>query len=573
MPDDSFIHDESTFHAADEPSGDDLSDVEARYADLVAEVIWDGVITAESRKRLSTAREMFGLDAERAEQIEKALTAAHESIHQVAVVEEQQRVPKTTAPFARSQDPRLKALQRRIAVVERSNEELVREKRRLQEHNDKLEALVAQLQDVLESTLEELDEAYARLDGKPVARVPDDSDTDGPVSRIRSTSDAPPDLDALDRAVVLGREMADKRRLLKGALKAPRASAPSRGNPEEIHRLVQLQPRDPKLLRALWASLGRSDDADRRWGVAQALSVLGEADDEQQSLLDRLAGDGLVRPSRAVNDDEWTELLYHPDQSVLIGQILAEIAPAVVLGQLTALRRDGRRAEDLEPGERIDPGDTEITAARCFAWAAAALGVRTPQMFAVPDNPRMVRMVLNPRPSIRLGKDALADRSPAELAFIAGRHVTWYRKEHLLGKAAGSGTRLEEFFLAALAIGNPGLPLTADVKQRVEPIARAIAPLLNEAAVGQLQHYFALFVEQGGRTSLAKWLKAADKTAARTGLLLSNSLQAAETILKIEDPAKLDERLDELIFFITSERYSRLRRQLGIRQSAAGSRT
>jgi hypothetical protein len=173
-------------------------------------------------------------------------------------------------------------------------------------------------------------------------------------------------------------------------------------------------------------------------------------------------------------------------------------------------------------------------------------------------------MVLNPRPTTRLGSKALAGRRSRELAFEAGRHLSWYRKEHLLGRPSRSIRRLEDMFLAALMIGNPGLPITADVKGRVEPIARTIRPLLDRSAIEQLVRGFTRFVEEGGRTKLGRWLRGAERTALRAGMLLANDLWAAEAMLRMDDPDGAEASLNDLIVFMTSDAYGKLRRRLGI---------
>ena len=130
MGTESFTHDKSQFDAAVHPSGVDVDDAEAKYADLFAEVIWDGVITPQKRQRLNTAAKVFGLKRLRAKQIEQALTAAHEARHSVAVVEEESKGgDRSVAPLARAKDPRLLALQRRIDALEkikRSSTEITR---------------------------------------------------------------------------------------------------------------------------------------------------------------------------------------------------------------------------------------------------------------------------------------------------------------------------------------------------------------------------------------------------------------------------------------------------------------
>ena len=125
---------------------------------------------------------------------------------------------------------------------------------------------------------------------------------------------------------------------------------------------------------------------------------------------------------------------------------------------------------------------------------------------------------------------------------------------------------LEEIFLAALSIGNPGLPLAANVKELVVPIAKAIEPILEAPQVDTLRGQFLRFVEEGGRANLARWATAVDRTCARAGLLLAGDLGAAESVLSLEtrDRGQLDEQMNDLMSFMLSERAGKLRKQLGI---------
>ena len=127
-----------------------------------------------------------------------------------------------------------------------------------------------------------------------------------------------------------------------------------------------------------------------------------------------------------------------------------------------------------------------------------------------------------------------------------------------------SARGLEDIFLAALSIGNPGLPLSAQVKQLVVPIAKAIEPILEPAAVDRLRGHFLRFVEEGGRTNLQRWANATDRTVARAGLLLANDLRAAHNVLSLEDKAHIAEKMDDLMSFVVSDRYAKLRKQIGI---------
>jgi hypothetical protein len=202
-------------------------------------------------------------------------------------------------------------------------------------------------------------------------------------------------------------------------------------------------------------------------------------------------------------------------------------------------------------------------------WAAAFLGLQVPPIYACPDHDGLADVVLSPTPSSRLGKMALSGRSAKELAFVAGRHLAWYRQEHLLGKPTRSVRRLEDTFLAALMIGNPGLPMASDVKQRVEPLVQMIRPLIDGDGVAKLQHCFTRFVEHGGRTSLSRWYRGVERTSTCTGLLLANDLLAADAMLRMEVPDEADEAMGELVVFFTAGRCSIIRKRIGIAVRAA----
>jgi len=162
-----------------------------------------------------------------------------------------------------------------------------------------------------------------------------------------------------------------------------------------------------------------------------------------------------------------------------------------------------------------------------------------------------------------VGKRVLSGRSQLEHAFLVGRHLSWYRQEHYVKTLFSSIQDLEDLFLVALTIGNPGLPIAEDMKRRVGPIAQAISPMLEAPQIDALRGCFLRFVEEGGRTNLQRWSSATEKTACRAGLLLAGDLATALSILKPEE-GEHGELGKDLLGFAVSERYFKLRRQLGI---------
>ena len=163
-----------------------------------------------------------------------------------------------------------------------------------------------------------------------------------------------------------------------------------------------------------------------------------------------------------------------------------------------------------------------------------------------------------------IGRAGLSLWRPRELAFAVGRHLTFYRREYFMSVLAASMKALEELFLAALSIGNSGLPMVEDVRRRVEPIAGAIHPMLDAAAEERLRACFLRFVEKGGKADLWSWATATDQTACRAGLLLASDLASAKTMLDLEEPARAEERMDDLLRYSVGEEYAALRQRIGV---------
>ncbi len=333
-------------------------------------------------------------------------------------------------------------------------------------------------------------------------------------------------------------------------------------DPEELYRRIRHDARDIESLRALFAAT-EANDPDRACRAARVLAFLGAGNEAERAFLAPRTVEGLIRPTSSLTPEAWKRELFHPDEETLTGEIFSVVTSPVLLGRVAALRHQNALPK-LDPERLQDPRTSTVQAIRCFGWAASILGMNSPPLYADPTWDGLAIMVPGVPPSTRLGKAALSGRGPAELAFVAARHLASFREDHFVRLLFPSIQDLEDIFLAALTIGQPQLPLAAAVKQRAVPIAKAIEPLLEPAQLDRLRGHFLRFVEEGGRTNLQRWATAADFTTARAGLLLSDDLGAAERMLKLEGASDVGARVDDLIVFYTGDRCSRLRKQIGI---------
>ncbi len=495
------------FEAGDVSGGLRLGRFEAQYEELFAEVIEDGIITAEERARLEKAADNMGLDKARLARLEAAMQKAWEARHQVKIVVQAvaptigyaddddvgraSLAPMAPAPVALGQpvDVNLAAMQKRIAF---------------------LEGRVKQL----ESELEE----------------------------ARNNVSVEVDI---------------------GAVAAPVAE----DDPADLQRRIRQDPTDPEPMRALFRLARAHGDLDKEWCIASALVAIGAANDEERTLHQKHRSGTLPKFASAVSADAWRKLLFHPDEELLTGDIFAVVTSAVLLGRVSALRRD-KLLPKLDPQRKQDPATSTLSSVRALSWSAAILGLRPPPIFIDPELPIGVEMVPGIPPSVRVGQRLLSGRTPLEIAFECGRLLACFREEHFVRWLFPGIPDLEDLFLAALTIGSPTLPIPPAAKARVAPIAAAIEPVLEPPMLDRLRGCFLRFVEEGGRTNLQRWAHGVDKTASRAGLLLCNDLATAGAILAKEEKGEhggaLGERMLDLVTFVTSDRYFALRRQLGV---------
>jgi hypothetical protein len=336
--------------------------------------------------------------------------------------------------------------------------------------------------------------------------------------------------------------------------------------PEEVWRRLRRSPTSPEGYRQLFRIHAARGDVDAAFRASEALVALGAANADERAAFEGGRAQTLLAPRGSVSSAAWYELLLHPEQELLTGQIFSAIAPAVLVGRVTSLRRDGKLHVPA-PAAKQEVGKATLTAVRAVPWAAAILGLACPAVYVEKERDAAFEHIPGVPPCTVIGRRALSGKTQLEQAFLVGRHLSWYRQEMYLKTLFSSVPDLEELFLAALTIGNPGLPIADETKRRVAPLAQAITPLMDAAQVDALRGCFLRFVEEGGRTNLQRWSVATEKTAARAGLTLCGDLGTALGLLEAEEGPR-GELAKDLLWFSASDRYGKLREQLGVAKSA-----
>lgn len=331
---------------------------------------------------------------------------------------------------------------------------------------------------------------------------------------------------------------------------------------EQLRTKIRRDPTNPELFARLYRTAAHEGDRDLECRAAQALVLLDAADARQAALAAEHQPKSLPTPKRALSLADWNGALIHPDFEVVTGHILSVITPAALIGRVAGLRSEGKQGAPPS-SEKQDVEKSTVMAVRAVAWAATVLGMPAPSIYADVEREVAYAHVIDVPPCSVVGKVALSGRTQLENAFLAGRHMAYYRGEFFVKVMCPAVTDLEDLFLAALLVGSPGLPIAAHIKSRVEPISKALQPLLDAERRAVLRELFKAFVADGGRTNLLSLSDSIDKTACRAGLLLCGDIGCAARLLALEEGPEGPLRAD-LLSFMVSERHGELRRRLGV---------
>ncbi len=315
-----------------------------------------------------------------------------------------------------------------------------------------------------------------------------------------------------------------------------------------------------KLLRRLYTEARRPDPA---WCLCQALSVLSLAGADEERFYLRYRGDNAAAAQAVLEEDDWAERITHEDADPLVTRIFALIQPTIIRARTQPLEAQGYGLE-----YRTDLASQPYAASQMLHYAQGVFGFEAPPVFQNPDDPAGLGFLHAHVPSIVLGRAAFERVVPNQsLAFVAGRHLTYFRPGYYVRHLVPTGTGLKAWLFAAIRLCVPQFPIGPDLQGQVN---EALA-FMTLDFVGVQREILASTVskllQSGGAIDLKKWVAAVDLTADRAGFLLAHDLGVAVQVMRAtEDASSVSskDRGKEIVLYSISEPYLQLREKLGI---------
>jgi tetratricopeptide (TPR) repeat protein/tRNA A-37 threonylcarbamoyl transferase component Bud32 len=315
-----------------------------------------------------------------------------------------------------------------------------------------------------------------------------------------------------------------------------------------------------KLLRRLYTEARQPDPA---WCLCQALSVLNLAEPDEERFYRRHRGDNAAPAQAVLDEEDWSDLLAHEDADPLVTRIFAAIQPTIIRARTQPIEALGYDAH-----YRIDLQRHPYPVSQTLYYVQGVLGFPAPPVFQNPNDPAGLGFLHAHTPSIVLGRAAFEAVVPNQsLAFVAGRHMTYFRPGYYVRHLVPTGTGLKAWLFAAIKHCVPQFPVAPDLQGQVTESMALMQKDFQGVQREILTSTVSKLLQSGGAIDLKKWVAAIDMTADRAGFLLAHDLAtAAEVMRATEDassvPAK--ERVKEIVLFSISEGYFELRKKLQI---------
>jgi tetratricopeptide (TPR) repeat protein len=331
----------------------------------------------------------------------------------------------------------------------------------------------------------------------------------------------------------------------------------------ELEAAAAKEPTRVSIYEKAFASHRRTGRTDAALLAAFALEELEAADVDHQMLIDQFRSVGPVRVRTSLDESTWAALRA-PGSDDVLRSLFAAVENAAIAARVDELREQ-RKLLTLDPADRLSEEST-ASIVRSFQWAARVLSIGCPDLY-LGDAPGGIAALQLLEPSTALGPSVLSGPSAKELAFLAGRHLTFYRPGYQVLLYYPNREELTTLLLAAAQVAMPKAAAASD-DPAVAALRARLARHIEDDDRAALKKAVRALDARGGQAALGAWMCSVELTAGRAGLLLAGDLASATGVLRTESrdvanvPAEM--RRGDLIAFCASRTHASMRQQFAM---------
>jgi len=322
----------------------------------------------------------------------------------------------------------------------------------------------------------------------------------------------------------------------------------------------------PDYLRLALHAFEKSGDHDAAWNAANALDWLGEADINEALLANQHRPDGLLLARANLTESDWAQGKLTGEADPTLVELLWALREGIVEIGLAAAKKQ-RAWPVLEPSAEQDLTKSTTTLAKTLLWASRLLAVPTPKLYVLPEVPGDLAGVPEKFPISVASRSVGSGLGLAELAFLWGRHLVQFRREHELGLFLPDSADQDALLAAALAVGGS----TEHELRTLDGTAKRFAAGLKKHLRGANVEYVKDIVRRQPkielRTRMRAYRRRAERAASRAGLLACGDIAIAVRLSERfphGHELTANERRSDLVSFSLASDYGELRARLGV---------
>lgn len=330
--------------------------------------------------------------------------------------------------------------------------------------------------------------------------------------------------------------------------------------------LVQ-SPRDADALRALSDAAQRERDVVTAALASAILVALGEARPEDEVRQAKLVSDALPLAQRTFNDDDFEDLALSNQLDIELLKTLGWLAEPALLSGL-GLDADNELPKDATV---IDPESSTVTLGRSLVWVCKYLSIHTPQLVVMPDMPTYMTLTLNSGGRLLISRQLGSGLSLAQLAFLGARHLAMLRPEFKWRSTLDTVERVAKVIECCMGFCREGRDFVKSVNDTDrKAIKRFLAQIEMDPTLSAqvTQQFSGLDLDVTERALLAQQILAgSDRALIHIGLLACANPTAAWELTQrfvFDSMLSVDEQLDEIARYTTSQEHLALRDSLGL---------
>jgi len=327
---------------------------------------------------------------------------------------------------------------------------------------------------------------------------------------------------------------------------------------------VQADPTNVSGYHRAYELFTKAGDSDTAWNASIVLDHLDEADINESLVAESFRPDGLLQAIDFITDEDWGKGLFSPERDRTIATILEAVSRGAVEFRIDQLRKE-KKLPHLNPEMREDLDRSTTTLARTMLWSGRLLGIQVPDLYVYPQVKGGLSAAAVAEPSALASRTLGSGLAAKQLAFLWGRHLTFFRPEHYLLVFYPTIKDLAALMVATLAIGE-GSDMSGE-SRKARQRASGLKKKLREDELGRLRRASRKFSSENATGQMLAWARTVELSAGRAGLLACGDLNVAAALVQeypVGGQLTPKARIADLMSYSISQEYAQLREKLGV---------